>query len=596
MLFACGLWAVCGGHALRAQVQGSVAAPVSSRTSRKAEDIYLDGTRLFSEKKFEAAQSRFERAYRLDPGHIEYKEALLLARETRIRRLIADAAEAKRIGNDAGGAALLEQARALDPANRMVAQHFEPQRPLHVAPKLEGPLALQPVAGARSFHLRGDARALASAVYGGFGIKVDFDPSVGSGAEQSFDVDNVDFARAALVLDRLTGTFAVPVQERSVLIAKDTKELRESMMPLVEETVTVPGATADQLREIAEMGRDLFELNQVSVSSNTGSLVIRGTEKAVRLFDQTYADLINDRSDVLLDLTVYEIDTTKARDIGFAPPTTASAVDVASTAQSLITANQTLLNEAISAGTLKLTSSTYTNELEEVAYLVAAGVSSSSVFTGMLGTIGTYGGVPLGGVSVGSATVNLLLSSTDVRTLEALQLRTSDVEEATFRVGSRYPILTALTTASTSSALAAELAAAGVSSAAIAAAGGTSSTTTVPQIQFEDIGITLKITPRVLSEGRVRLAMEFKLESLAGTGVDGIPILSNRALTSTVTIAAGETSMLATLVSSNETKLLDGVPDLNDIPGFQSTNRDTDGTRNELLITITPHIVRNGAR
>ena len=576
------------------------AAPVSPRTSRKAQDVYLEGTKFFSEKKFEAAQQRFERAYCLDPGHIEYKEALLLARETRIRRLITEAAKAQGTGDATNAAALLEQARRLDPANPMVAQHFDLQKlllaeavekPLHMAPKLAGPLAFQPDGGLQGFHLSGDVETLTRAVYERYGLSVTFDPSVTSGALQRFDVDEVDFEHATRILSKLTGTFAVPVQAKHALIAKDTKELRESLLPLVEETVTMLGATPDQLKEIAELGRNVFELNQVSVATNAGSLVVRGTEKTVQLFNQTYADLIDDRSDVLLDIKVYEVDSTKTRDIGFAPPTTASVIDVSSAAQSLIKANQTLLNEAISAGTLKLTGSTYSNELEEVSYLVAAGVSGSSTFTSLVGTIGSYDGIPLGGLSIGSATVNLLLSSTDVRTLEAVQLRTSDVEEATFRVGSRYPILTALTTSSTSNALATELAAAGVSSSAIAAAGGTTSTTTVPQIQFEDIGITLKITPRVLSEGRVRLVMNFKLESLAGTGVDSIPILSNRALSSTVTVAAGETSMLATLVNSNETKLLDGVPDLNEMPGFQSTNRSTDGTRNELLITITPHIV-----
>jgi type II secretory pathway component GspD/PulD (secretin) len=50
--------------------------------------------------------------------------------------------------------------------------------------------------------------------------------------------------------------------------------------------------------------------------------------------------------------------------------------------------------------------------------------------------------------------------------------------------------------------------------------------------------------------------------------------------------------MLATSMSADETKALEGTPGLNDLPGFQSTDRDSDGTKSEILITVTPHIVK----
>jgi hypothetical protein len=51
---------------------------------------------------------------------------------------------------------------------------------------------------------------------------------------------------------------------------------------------------------------------------------------------------------------------------------------------------------------------------------------------------------------VGSTTLNLLLTINETRTLEAMQIRAASGETSTFRVGSRYPILTAVSTASTS--------------------------------------------------------------------------------------------------------------------------------------------------
>jgi type II secretory pathway component GspD/PulD (secretin) len=252
------------------------------------------------------------------------------------------------------------------------------------------------------------------------------------------------------------------------------------------------------------------------------------------------------------------------------------------------------LNESISSGALTLSGSAYQQELEEVAFLVAAGVSGSNSFTSMLGTVGNLDGVPLLGISIGSTTLNLLLNSTDVRMLNAIQIRSSDRQEATFQVGSRYPTLTSLTTTPSSSTVASELAAAGVSSSVISQVVGSTSTTgtSIPQIGFEDIGLTLKVTPRVMRDNDVQLDLDFKLESLGGNGVDDIPILNNRILKSTVTIGAGQTTVLAALMSTNETKALEGTPGLNDLPGFQSADRDSDGAKNEVLITVTPHVVK----
>jgi hypothetical protein len=571
---------------------------------READDAYLEGAKQFAHKKFNAAQSSFERAFKLDPYNQRYALALLFAHETRVTRVVQKAVKARQLGETTRANALLSEGRALAPSNPLVSQYFEvngsamtpPTAKLADKPStLAAPIELEPHAGERSFHLHGDLQDILRNVYNAFGIAVTFDPSLRTGTPVRFDVNDVDFYRATWMLAKMGGIFDVPLEPTSVLIAKDTQERRDTLMPLVEATLYLPGQSQEQITELANLARNVFDLKQVTVNTNSSALVIRGEEDVLNALKDTYADLIGSQADVLLDLTLYEIDRTNTKNIGFAPPTTVTAIDVSSAAKSLISSNQTLLNESIASGTLTLTGSTYAQELEEVEYLVAAGVSGSSEFTSLLGTLGSYEGVPLTGISIGSATFNFLLSSSDIRTLDKLQIRTGNAQTATFRVGSRYPILTSVSTASTSNAIASELEAAGVSSSVIAKYGGSTSTTSVPQIQFEDLGITLKITPQVKDDDEVRLSLDLKIEAIAGTGVDDIPILDNHALASTVTVPSGETTMLSALVSTNEAKLLDGVPELNDLPGFQSTDRSTDGTNDELLITVTPHIVHTGA-
>ncbi len=571
---------------------------------RQADDEYLAGAKRFAQKKYELAQHDFERAVQLNPGDSTYKSALLLTREALITRNLQEAAQARGHGRLDQASALLEKARALDPTNSAVLQRFNAGQDWpHISSLkistptsvLAGPIEFEPDADRRSFHLRGDLKDVIRDVYGAFGIAVTFDPSVDPRTHVTFDLDDVSFDRATQILAKMSRTFGVPLERRRALVAKDTKESRDALTPWVEETIYLPGESPEHINEFATLARNVFDLKQVAVNTNARSIVLRGEEGVLTLLNDTYQGLVDDRGDVFLDVRLYEVDRTHTRNIGFQAPTTITAIDVASAAQTLISSNQTLLTQSIASGALSLSGSAYTQELQEVAFLVAAGVPGSSQFSGLLGTVGSYQGVPLAGISIGSATFNFLLNSSDVRTLDALQIRAHDGQSATFRVGSRYPVLTSLASASTSTATTAALEASGVSSAVATKLGGADTTTTVPQIQMEDLGMTLKITPSVGSNESVRLVMDLKLEALAGTGVDDIPILNSHALASTVTVLRGETTMLATLISTNETRAIEGIPELSDLPGFQSTDRSTDGTTNELLITVTPHIVRNGA-
>jgi Flp pilus assembly secretin CpaC len=99
----------------------------------------------------------------------------------------------------------------------------------------------------------------------------------------------------------------------------------------------------------------------------------------------------------------------------------------------------------------------------------------------------------------------------------------------------------------------------------------------------------------VQHDGGVSLTLDLKIESLAGGSLNSIPILNSRTLTSTVNVPAGEDALLVSNLSVTEMRALDGLPGLSELPGFQGTDQNTEKDHGELLITITPHIVRSGA-
>ncbi len=87
-----------------------------------------------------------------------------------------------------------------------------------------------------------------------------------------------------------------------------------------------------------------------------------------------------------------------------------------------------------------------------------------------------------------------------------------------------------------------------------------------------------------------------KIEALGGTSINNVPVLNSRALASTITVPTGQTVLLASEITKSEMRSLSGLPGLSDIPGFQGTDHDTEKDTSELLITLTPHIVRVGHR
>ena len=587
--------------------------PVSESQARQADDAYLEGAKEIEHNNLIAAERSFAKAVELNPGKQEYVLSLAVTREHRLTELVQSAAKARLMGDDKRADELLAQAKAIDPENSIVTQHLgvdASPRPKIVetenipgrkhSDSFGGPIELEPTPGTKSFHLRGNAQDVIRSIYSSFGITATFDDSVTGATQVKFDLDDVDFGTATRVLRDVAHVFAVAVQPKAALVAKDTAENRERLTPQVEETIYLPGVSSDEMKELADVARNIFELKQVTASPTGGNILVRGDEGTIRLLNATYADMVDGGSDVLLDIHLYEIDKTHIVNIGAQLPNSAGVFAAASELQSVLNSNQSLINQAVASGIIKLTGNPSVDIPNELGVLYAAGqLSSITQLTGLLGLFGKYAGFPLAGLYLsGGSTFNLALNASDARTLDDVQVRASDNQSVNFRSGTRYPITTSTYSTGVSSSLASSVAGLSVGGSSVSSLLnqylGTSSVT-IPQIQYEDLGITVKAKPRILRTGDVHLELEMKIEALGGGSNDGIPILNNRSLTSTITVPAGQTALLASELTRDEARSIDGLPGLSELPGFQGTDKDADIASDELLITITPHIVRAGS-
>lgn len=579
------------------------ATPTKHQT-QAAEDAYLAGARLLVHNDLTGAEIQFGKAAKLNPSNSDYAAAYTVTHQRHVNQLVQESGKARLLGQNEKAETLLAEARLLDPENKIVSQsvntgalpkifHPEIEPWIRDAPSIAGPITLLPDSATRSFHFSAGEQDVIGQVFSAYGIHANFDDSV-QRQNLRFDLDNSPYQQAVSILLGMTHLFAVPLDAKSVLIAKDTPENRQRLEHQLQETIYVPGMTNDQMDELGNVVRNVFDLpKQVTVNKVSGTLVIRAPEETLTYVNLTLADLIDGGSEVMIDLKLYSVDKTTQRNIGTQLPQQVGLYNVASEARNLVAANQSLVQQAIAQGLIPAGSSDITIALA----LIASGLVQSTILSNTIGFFG--GGLTATGVTTNqNLAFNLALSSSDTRALNDMQLRVRDGKPAIFQVGQRFPITTATYTngVTANSAALTNISVNGVSASnllnAVAA-----STLTIPQIQYEDLGLTLKATPYVLRSGAIKMHIELKIEALSGGSQNNIPILNSQQFMSDVTVNDGDTALMASSLTKDESAAINGLPGLSELPGFQTATavKTTTTDSSNLILLITPHVTRRRA-
>jgi general secretion pathway protein D len=589
--------ALCG--ACLAQTLTPSSAPTKHQT-QAAEDAYLAGARLLDHNDLTGAEVQFGKAVKLNPSNSDYANAYAIIHQRHITGLIRESGKARLLGQNEKAETLLAEARLLDPENNIVGQHvdsgalpkvFRPEIEPWISegPTIAGPITLLPSTASKTFHLRADEQDIIRQVFSAYGIHATFDDSV-QRQDLRFDLDDSPYQQAVPILLSMAHLFAVPLDATSVLIVKDTPDNRQKFERQLQETIYVPGMTSEQMDELGNVVRNVFDVKQISINKNSGNLVIRAPQETLTYINLTLADLIDGGSEVTIELKLYSVDKTNQRNIGAQPPQQIGIYNVASAAQNLVTANQSLVNQAIAQGLIPAGSSNITIALA----LIASGLVQSTLLSSTVGFFG--GGLTMTGVTINqNPAFNLALTSSDTRALNDMQIRVGDRQDAVFRVGQRYPITTATysTGLGTSSSALNGVSINGVSAASLLNA-ATGSPITIPQIQYEDLGLTLKARPTIQRSGAIKMHIDLKIEALTGGSVNNIPILNNQQFASDVTVDDGDTALMVSSLTKSESGSISGLPGIGELPGFQTASADktTVTDSSNLLLLITPHITR----
>jgi general secretion pathway protein D len=172
------------------------------------------------------------------------------------------------------------------------------------------------------------------------------------------------------------------------------------------------------------------------------------------------------------------------------------------------------------------------------------------------------------------ATLSALSDVTKINVLSAPKLLVLNNHTASLQVGNEVPIIT-------ESAVSTDTVGAPI----------------VNSVDYRDTGVILKVTPRVNDGGLVLLDISQEVSDVVNNGTAAIPspTISERKVASSIAIQDGHTVALGGLITDKHTDTGSGVPLLRDIPliGSLFGTTDKEHDRTELLILLTPRVIRN---
>jgi general secretion pathway protein D len=558
---------------------------VTKKQAEEAKKQFQAGVKLKEKGHLDEAFTKFTSASELDPTKLDYVTAREFTRQELAYQALQRGNKAMLENNDIVAMAEFRRALEYDPTNTFALQRLrdaipetdEPPKPVSVVEQ-SVPIELQPSPEHHDFHFRGDSRTMLTEVARAYGIKSQFDDSVQQ-KRVHFDIEDVNFATAMEAAMAVTKTFWVPLSGNQVFFLTDNVENRRNFEHMGLRTFYVPDLTDQQLAEMTNSLRVLLNLRYISTDKSQSTITIRAELPLLDAADKLIRSLTTGRAEILLDLSIYAVGTSLARSLGTALPTQFTMFNISPALLAGLGASATnLINQLISSGGINAANSSAISAL--LGQLQNS--STSSVLTTPFVAFG--GGVTLFGLNAGGVgvTPTFSLNTSDIKNLEHLILRCSHSDPAVAKLGERYPVINAT------------FAPIANSPAIASVIGNQSFIAPFPSFNFEDLGLNLKATPYIHGNSDVTLKIELQLRSLGTQNVNGIPIINNREYNGEITVKDGESSVVTGLIDMNDSRSINGYPFLGTVPGlnYAAAVHNKNVTEDELLVVITPHIVR----
>jgi general secretion pathway protein D len=415
---------------------------------------------------------------------------------------------------------------------------------------ISGPVQLMPLSNdpIPAIHMVEDVKVIYQAIGKAAGFNVLFDPDYTS-KRIPVDLTNVSWSDALRIVGTLSGTFYKPVTPNTIFVAANTRAKRTDLDEQAVQTFYLTNAAQqNDANELVVAIRNLLDPSvKIYLVPSQNAIVMRATPDELLIAQKLLNDLDRARPEVIVDVAVLEVNRNVEHNLGITLPQS-----ITLTPQANPNTTTTTSSSSTATGTTT-TPSNFT--LNSLAHLNANNFA-----------VGITGG-----------TVNALLNDADTRILQNPSIRATDGQRATMKIGSRIPVATGSYNA-------------GVST-------GVASIGVQTQFTYIDIGVNIDITPTVHYDHEVTLKMKIEVLSQANTvTISGVqePIIGQRSSEQVITLKDGEPSLLAGIITKQDSLSITGTPGLGELPllKYFFTSRDKIADKTEIVFLIIPHIVR----
>jgi Flp pilus assembly secretin CpaC len=404
-------------------------APPPQPDKGRARKAFQTGRRAEQSSDWDAEFAAYSEAAAYDPSNREYAMSREHARFQVIQALV-DSAERQAIaGNIPGARALLTQALKIDPKYVVARERLEELTPspeeteVAKGPRLAGLPHLISKPGTQAFDFRGTTRGAFGEIGKQFGVKMVFDGDLPDRSIR-FQVPNLDFETAVMVLSRQTRTFTRAVDAYTMFVTEDTPQKERDYTVEVEKELLLPAsASTDEMNEVVRMIREMTGITRTQLNTATRTLTVRSTEQNVALAQTLLQQIDQPHGELMLEIEILELDRNLANLLGITPP-------ASQTIYALTLPQIEQLEAAQNIGTLI--------QILQTIFGSSTGSSASSSILPSLIAFG--GGKSIFFSTMPSATANFSQALSAVRSAQRILLRAQDGKPATFFVGDRYPI------------------------------------------------------------------------------------------------------------------------------------------------------------
>jgi len=346
-------------------------------------------------------------------------------------------------------------------------------------------------------------------------------------------LEKATFAQALELMLRMNKLDKKILNSKTIILYPKTRDKQKQFDDQIIQTFYLSHLEA---KEAVNMLRTLLQVRKVYVQEGLNAIVIRDQPEVIKLAQKLIE--ANDRQDseVVFDLELIEVNHSDTQDLGL----TLSKYSVGAA----LTREGKFISDAIGSSTENL-------------------VPLDGSFKGIYDTITGHYTLP-------SATFKFAKTLVDAEVLASPKIRVRNKEKAKVNVGSREPIITTTTN------------------------GDVTSTS----VQYIDVGVKLDVQPTIQLDNTIVTKLGLEVSNVTGTvetdDTTAIIISSTNADT-VLTLKDGEQTVIGGLIRDDTSNTKQKIPILGDIPllGEAFTGTDKSKKKREILLSITPHIVKS---